>query len=487
MNSGIRFIDRDTKFACDCLVVGSGAGGAVTASYLAEQGKDVLIIEEGPYVASSSHEKARITSSFPKLWRDGGVIPVLGKTTFAFAEGRGVGGGTMINSALMHRLPADVVKNWSNEFAIQGLDSHAIVEAHEKIERQLHVQSLAHRVNIANELFKKGAAGCGFKGVDVPVAAIEKDRLVKMDMQNTYLKKAVEKGAIIMPDCRAKKINIQNQRAVSVSASVKGATGENFSVEIGCRSLFICAGALQSPLLLRRSGIKRNVGNSLQFHPSFRVVAEFPEPLNAYAVEMPSFQVKEFAPQVSMGASVSMPSYIAAGLAFNWQENKKKMAAVNNMANFYVMTKSFGRGKIRNIPLLEGGYIVSYELDEKEIRNLSFGFAKLSEVLFAAGAVRLYPAIEEHGPFSSTVETHHYEQHNLPVDKTHLMSIHSFSSCPMGEDLRRCAVDSYGKVHGYENIYLNDASILPTSPGVNPQGPLMAIADRNMEHNSVNL
>jgi choline dehydrogenase-like flavoprotein len=53
----------------------------------------------------------------------------------------------------------------------------------------------------------------------------------------------------------------------------------------------------------------------------------------------------------------------------------------------------------------------------------------------------------------------------------------------MGENKDLCVVDSFGKLHGFDNIYINDASILPSSPGVNPQGPLMAITLRNLEKN----
>ena len=40
----------------------------------------------------------------------------------------------------------------------------------------------------------------------------------------------------------------------------------------------------------------------------------------------------------------------------------------------------------------------------------------------------------------------------------------------MGEDLNLCAADSFGKVHGHHNLFVNDASLLCTAPGVNPQG-----------------
>ena len=67
----------------------------------------------------------------------------------------------------------------------------------------------------------------------------------------------------------------------------------------------------------------------------------------------------------------------------------------------------------------------------------------------------------------------------LPDGLASLMTIHLFCSCPMGEDKAKCATDSFGRVHGLKNLFVNDASLLCTAPGVNPQGSIMAIARRN--------
>jgi choline dehydrogenase-like flavoprotein len=63
-----------------------------------------------------------------------------------------------------------------------------------------------------------------------------------------------------------------------------------------------------------------------------------------------------------------------------------------------------------------------------------------------------------------------------------LMTIHLFSSCPMGENRNKCAADSFGRVHGLSNLRISDASLLCTAPGVNPQGSIMAVARRNALH-----
>jgi choline dehydrogenase-like flavoprotein len=68
---------------------------------------------------------------------------------------------------------------------------------------------------------------------------------------------------------------------------------------------------------------------------------------------------------------------------------------------------------------------------------------------------------------------------SLPKGALSLTTVHAFASCPIGERSDRCAADSFGKVQGFENLYINDASMIPDSPGVNPQGTVMALARRN--------
>ncbi len=52
--------------------------------------------------------------------------------------------------------------------------------------------------------------------------------------------------------------------------------------------------------------------------------------------------------------------------------------------------------------------------------------------------------------------------------RTHIISVHPQSTCPMGEDRRKSVVDSFCRFHGIENLYISDASLFPTSIGVPP-------------------
>jgi choline dehydrogenase-like flavoprotein len=62
------------------------------------------------------------------------------------------------------------------------------------------------------------------------------------------------------------------------------------------------------------------------------------------------------------------------------------------------------------------------------------------------------------------------------------MTVHLTSSVRMGEDASTTAADSFGRLRGARNVRVNDASLLPDAPGVNPQAAIMTIATRNAEH-----
>ena len=147
------------------------------------------------------------------------------------------------------------------------------------------------------------------------------------------------------------------------------------------------------------------------------------------------------------------------------------------MANYYAMITGEGRGSVRPLPGF-GDPLVRFGITVNDRRDLAEGLRKLGEILFASGAVALYPGITRSSPLLRPDDLAKLPE-LLPVAVANLMTIHLFSSCPMGEDKTRCAANSFGRVHGLKNLYLADASLLCTSPGVNPQGSIMALARRN--------
>jgi choline dehydrogenase-like flavoprotein len=58
-------------------------------------------------------------------------------------------------------------------------------------------------------------------------------------------------------------------------------------------------------------------------------------------------------------------------------------------------------------------------------------------------------------------------------------SVHILGKIEMGEK-DFCYVDSFGKIKKYENIFINDSSLISTPLLQNPQGTVMILAYRNI-------
>jgi choline dehydrogenase-like flavoprotein len=192
---------------------------------------------------------------------------------------------------------------------------------------------------------------------------------------------------------------------------------------------------------------------------------------------VPVQQVEEFKPDLTLGCSHSSLPHISMWLGNGVLGQRRLLEEWRHLAVFYVAAVGQGTGRIRNLPVLHEP-LIKYELKDEDFALMGEGLYRLGELLLAAGATEIYSPVEG-APSMRRLSEFGDIRLKLPHDKISVSTIHLFSSCPMGEDQRRCAVDSFGNLHGYRNIHLHDASILPTSPGVNPQGTIMAIARRN--------
>jgi len=63
-----------------------------------------------------------------------------------------------------------------------------------------------------------------------------------------------------------------------------------------------------------------------------------------------------------------------------------------------------------------------------------------------------------------------------------MFSAHLMGGTIMGSNPDKSVTDSYGRVHGIDNLYVAGASLFPTGGAVNPTFTLLALADRTAEH-----
>jgi choline dehydrogenase-like flavoprotein len=471
----------------EIVVIGSGPGGAITAGLLAEAGREVVLVESGPFL--TLEECPQFTrDEMERKYRNGGITAALGRTKVAYVEANCVGGGSEINAGLYHRTPEDVLDAWRRDFQLEGAGWSDMVPHFEACERDVSVSFLPGAAPPASLKLLEGAGRKGWRSLEVPrwfkygsdgAGSYRGERQSqKQSMTRTFIPRALNAGCRLVPGVRARRLWRSRGRWV-VDAERTLADGRRTRLRLRCKTLFVACGAIQTPALLQASGIAPLAGRTLRMHPTVKVVARFPEVINSRDTGVPVHQVKELAPRLSFGCSISGVPHLSLAMLDHPAHAREVDDDWPRMAIYYAMITG-GGGSVRRVPGHRDA-LVRYSLGETDMRDLADGTRKLGELLLAAGAEALYPTVDGTPPITDIADLARIAD-PLPQGRTSLMTIHLFSSCPMGEDKRRCVADSFGRVHGQEELYIADASLLCTAPGVNPQGSIMAFARRNALH-----
>jgi choline dehydrogenase-like flavoprotein len=467
------------EITTDVLVIGSGAGGAVTAARLAEAGREVIVVEEGPEFDPDQHEPFSLEEMVAK-YRHRGLQAALGSPAVAYAEGRCVGGSTEINSGLYHRLPDYLAEEWQRVYDIDDFAPASLAGYAGRVEDEMGVSTLPSAPPPSSAVLERGATKLGWRNVEFArvFRYDAKGRGTKQTMSRTLLPKARAAGAQLLADTRVIKLERTQGRVAGVRCQRRHPDGGVEALHITADVVVVCAGAIHSPALLQRSGIRRNIGTGLKLHPTVKIAALFPHPVDHG--DVPMHRVTEFAPNLTIGGSASRKGHIAMAIAEATHDIAGPLENWDNMSVYYAAIRSEGSGRVIAVPGLKAP-LVTYKLTDADMSRLARGLIHLGEVLLAAGATELYPSLVG-GPIAYDLDGLGAWWDKATRSHTNLMTVHLTSTVRMGNDRARTGTDSYGKVWDHANLFVNDGSLLPDAPGVNPQAAIMTIATRNAEH-----
>jgi choline dehydrogenase-like flavoprotein len=306
----------------------------------------------------------------------------------------------------------------------------------------------------------------------------ESQRGVKQTMGRTLLPRAVAAGAEILPDTRVQRLLRRGDVVVGARCRRTLPDGTVQPLLIRADHVFVCGGAIQTPALLQRSGVRGGAGAGLKLHPTVKIAARFPTPLDHG--DVPMHRVTEFAPNLTIGGSASRRSHIALALAESSANYSEALDDWERVSVYYAAIRSDAGGRVVALPGLSSP-LVTYRLTEGDMSRLARGLVHLGELLLAAGATELYPSIVGGTVVRSPDDLVSWWD-EADRRRTNLMTVHLTSTVRMGQDRSRAAADSFGRVWGVRNLRVNDASLIPDAPGVNPQAAVMAIASRNADH-----
>ncbi|MGN6662756.1 MAG: GMC family oxidoreductase N-terminal domain-containing protein [Solirubrobacterales bacterium] len=469
---------------CDVAIVGSGAGGAVAAAALAEAGLDVLVLEAGDHFDRDSYPADRL-EAIARLYRDAGLTIAEGRPAIPVPVAKAVGGTTVINSGTCFRAPRPVLESWRTRYGVSWAGD--LDEDYAEAEEFLRVTQLdPERMGRNGQLAMEGAAALGASGAPIRRNAGSCVQCsscpygcsidAKRGMHVSYLPRAVAAGARVRARVEARRVLVEDGRAVGVACAARDGHGNSRPFTVRARRAVIAAGgALGTPELLLRSGLGGSqVGRNLHIHPACWVGARYEEEVRGWDGVMQSFYVDQWEPQgVLLEATFTPLAFGGAWLLGAGREHQRALLEFGHVGSIGVHLSDRSAGRIG---LANGGAIrASYALTREDADRIAFGIARAVEVHFAAGAVEVYPNIARFGALKPG-DLPQFEATRLKASELRLEAFHPMGTARIGADPREgvCAAD--GSVHGTRGLYVADASLFPTSVGVNPMMTIIAFA-----------
>jgi choline dehydrogenase-like flavoprotein len=494
----------DTTYTCEVLVIGSGAGGGVVAGELAQAGHDVLVLEKGPYFdgADFTQREADMLSQLYEArgtlsTQDGGISLLAGSC---------LGGGTTVNWAGAFRTPDYILDEWAREHAAPHFTSAAFQASLDAVAQALSVNTAYPRHNGQNEALRDGSTRLGqtthliprnekglsdsdahFQGLGY--SSLGDAQGIKQGTLNTYLRTAVAHGARILPGARALRVTTAAGRATGAEAEHTTAAGQRVRIMVRARVVVVAGGAVHTPALLLRSGLRHpHLGQHLHLHPTVVVAAHYPHAMHSWHGPSMSIVNDTYARLHGTNYGVKLetppthPGLLA--LVLPWcggQAHRQLLQGADHLGSFIVLTRDRDGGRVRVDK--HGSPLIDYALSDFDRANMLVGVRAAADIHVAAGAHTVHlphgtlPTLRAVGGVPHNPEVLPQLPHlRWRPNQFGLYSAHQMSSCRLGGQAATHPVRPNGETVEVKGLFVADGSAFPACSGVNPMLTIMALA-----------
>ncbi|QYG02058.1 MULTISPECIES: GMC family oxidoreductase [Massilia] len=497
-------LEHDRTLEADVVIVGSGAGGAISAEILARSGLSVIVVEEGP-LKSSRDFRMREADAYPDLYQESAARKTADKA-INILQGRAVGGSTTVNWTSSFRTPEPTLAWWRRHYALDHATPDELAPWFAMAERRTGVVDWLVGPNENNDILRRGAAklgiasaairrnvqGCwnlGYCGMGCPTNA-------KQSMLVTSIPAALDHGATLVTRARAERLRLRGEQAEELVCAALGADGvlpNGRQLRLRARHFVVAGGAINTPALLLRSKApdpSGQLGKRTFLHPTLISAAFYEKRVEGWAGAPQSVYSDHFLSQGPidgpMGYKLETPPLhplLVATMMSGFGE--QHAAAMRDFAHLGGMLALLRDGFHDESPggvvrlRADGSGELDYGLNDYLWDGARRALLSMAEIQFAAGARAVQPAHEKAQRYRSWAEARR-EIAALPqrAHVTRVVSAHAMGGCAMSGDERRGAVDPAGRYRGLANVSVHDGSLFPTSLGANPQLTIYAITAR---------
>ena len=475
---------------CDVVIVGSGPGGAVAARVLSEKGYSVIVLESGP-------KQSRFASNYAHTakyhMQEGGAMVAQGSSMMPIAAGKGVGGSSLINSALSFIPPDYILDEWSERLSNDIWSAKEMKATFEFITSYLGVATTSKIIaGENNKLIVRGIEKLGYDGGLAPRST---PRCVgcgvcyygcpsggKNSMNLNFLPQAHQNHTQIQAEIFVDQIVVEQNRAVGVSGyAIHPDTGKKGNrLTVRSQKVVLSAGAIGTPRLLWSSGLAESlgsaVGEGLHVHPGSTLLGIYESKIEMWkgATQGAYYHPPELPGVLPHTFSAPPEACLVAG-GFVGSRFQEGLRLLPYMCGMLVMVSDKGKGRVRSKS--NGRADITYDFEQNDIQRIKDGLVSVSEVLFAGGATDLRVPIHGVGIIHEP-EQLQKQLKNIDITDFTLYAAHPMATCRMGNTPETSVVNSLGEAHLCKGLYISDASVFPTSLGVNPQITTMAVSHR---------
>ncbi|HYA62709.1 MAG TPA: GMC family oxidoreductase [Candidatus Sulfotelmatobacter sp.] len=490
-----------TRRSYDVVIVGSGAGGGTVAqelSSLCRDGVRIAVLEKGPKLRDEEFTGREVEMA-QALYEDSGGF-LTAERTMTLAFGSTYGGSTAVYTGTSLLPPQRILERWNvPQLAFADVEQRAKKFA---TENNVHLLE-SEDINENNQLFVDGCRRLDYRVQQFPVNVkgcrgsslcnLGCPNQAKQGTNRVQLPRAQRNGVEVITRCEVLRIEEKTIFA-RVHATPPGGKGEPSSWEPGeyqidAKVIVVCAGAVNSPALLLRSGLAGKLprlGHGFTCHPAIIMVAEHKRAITNFVGHPKSFYLDQFAEsdRFLLETCMYFPFITAKAMAGFGQEHSRFMRAFPRLQMILVLACDEVNGHNRVTVDRAGRPVVHYRFTPEVMRGLVQGAITSAKIFFAAGAVRVhlpvaqFPTIEcaEAKSLNQIAEHPDFKPGKLPVSAAHLQG-----GCAMGRGPADSVTDAYGRVHGIPWLFIADSSLFPNSLEINPYLTIMALADRVAE------